>query len=219
MNFSKIDIINLALGHLGRDPVNDLTTEGPQIALVANMYDVLKGKCLEDSDWIFATKAVRLSMLANPSDFPGYKYTFALPTNPNPLNPSEKRLSVRSIQTEKNGNVQQATANKDYKLTADTVYTNEDVPTFCIYIFDQIESRFSYSFVIYFSLAIAAMAAIPITQSQQKKEELLKEAEVAKSVAIQNDKIQSPPTIIQNDFTNTRYGRFIGTPTQFNSDF
>lgn len=207
---SKIGIINIALGFLGNKPVNDLTNEGTSITSFAALYDLVKICCLNEAAWSFATKSVRLSKLATASDFPGYQYIYALPTNPNPLNLTEQRTAVRSILTEQNGEVSKAQPIDDYRITSDLVYTNQDMPTFCIYIFNQIESKYSSSFVQYLALTLATMGCVLITQSEEKQKMLAELLAIARTKAFQDDRIQSPPIIIQRDFAATRYGRGLG---------
>lgn len=90
---SEVTICNLALGHLG-DTANiaSLTERSVQAQLCARFYPIARDALLEMSTWGFATRRVKLALVANPTlaiaqgvdataDMGTWRYAYALPSD------------------------------------------------------------------------------------------------------------------------------------------
>lgn len=75
MASSEVDICNLALGLLGANPIISLADSDP----CNDNYAVCRDACLEDVDWSFATTRFLLSSPDVDAPAFGYAYQFMLP--------------------------------------------------------------------------------------------------------------------------------------------
>ena len=76
---SDNDICNLAMYHLGQQPINSITSPtSKQEKVLALVYDQSRRVLLEMFDWNFAVKRVLLNKLSEEPAF-GYEAQFALP--------------------------------------------------------------------------------------------------------------------------------------------
>ena len=75
---SKIDICNLALAHLGQEPISSLTQEDERARRLNLFYEPVKAEVLRTHNWAFATVQEPLIRLEDPSAAP-YPYLYQYP--------------------------------------------------------------------------------------------------------------------------------------------
>ena len=80
MASSAVEICNIALGHLGVDPILSFTDGTTPSRTCGTFYDQARQKVLTDSEWSFAILRRELAKSATPPDF-GYSTKFKLPSD------------------------------------------------------------------------------------------------------------------------------------------
>lgn len=111
---SKIDICNLALAHLGQEPISSLTQEDERARRLNLFYEPVKAEVLRTHNWAFATVQEPLIRLEDPSAAP-YPYLYQYPVEAlfvrqitDPAYPGKKypfrevfrrRLNQRAVET------------------------------------------------------------------------------------------------------------------------
>ncbi len=75
---SKIDICNLALAHLGQEPISSLTQQDDRARRLNLFYEPVKAEVLRTHNWAFATVKEPLIRLEDPSAAP-YPYLYQYP--------------------------------------------------------------------------------------------------------------------------------------------
>jgi len=160
---SKVDIVNLALGHLGIDkPVANLTTESSEEAITARLYyDHARDAVLRDFPWPFSTKFATLALVAEePTTEWGYSYRY----------PSDC-LSIHRILSGLRNDTRQSRA--PYKLGADTtgklIYTDEQDAEIEYTAKNDDPSTYTSDFVLAFSYYLASMMAPRLSKGDQFK--------------------------------------------------
>lgn len=80
MAYSKIGIINLALGKIGVARISSLTEDSAQCIKAVEVYDYILDEVLESADWRFAKRRVALSQSTTaPANTNQYDYAYPLP--------------------------------------------------------------------------------------------------------------------------------------------
>lgn len=77
---SKVDICNLAIGHLGAEQITSMTDGSPEAIACANFWDISRDAVLASMHWSFAIKRQELSQSATTPDF-GWDYQYPLPSD------------------------------------------------------------------------------------------------------------------------------------------
>lgn len=111
---SKIDICNLALAHLGQEPISSLTQQDDRARRLNLFYEPVKAEVLRTHNWAFATVKEPLIRLEDPSAAP-YPYLYQYPVEAlfvrqitDPASPDKKypfrevfrrRLNQRAVET------------------------------------------------------------------------------------------------------------------------
>ena len=75
---SKIDICNMALAHLGQEPISSLRQEDERARRCNLFYAAVKKEVLRTHNWGFASRIAALSLLAK-KEGPSSLYTYAYP--------------------------------------------------------------------------------------------------------------------------------------------
>jgi len=79
---SQTEIINLALGHIGQKPVEDITEKSAQANASLKIWNSCLKETLQNHDWSFATIVQPLDLHATYDPAPaGYLYAYAYPSN------------------------------------------------------------------------------------------------------------------------------------------
>lgn len=78
---SKVQIWNLALGHLAQTPVGSDTEETPQAEALARVWDIARLAALSEIPWSFCTVKAELSELASFTPPENWIYGYQYPTN------------------------------------------------------------------------------------------------------------------------------------------
>lgn len=177
---SKTAIANRALSKLGEARVSNIDTDNNKPAKVIRfMYDIVRDAMLTAYPWNFAIKRVQI---AADSDTPawGYNKQYTLPTDFLAL------LEIRG--------------NPEYRLEGGFILTNEGAPLYIKYI-ARIENSglFDPLFVEAFATRMAFEGCEEITQSNTKKEALLRDYEMIVRQAYASNAIQSQPQDLEPD--------------------
>lgn len=177
---SKTAIANRALSKLGEARVSNIDTDNNKPAKVIRfMYDIVRDAMLTAYPWNFAIKRVQI---AADSDAPawGYNKQYTLPTDFLAL------LEIRG--------------NPEYRLEGGFILTNEGAPLYIKYI-ARIENSglFDPLFVEAFATRMAFEGCEEITQSNTKKEALLRDYEMIVRQAYASNAIQSQPQDLEPD--------------------
>lgn len=79
---SQTEIINLALGHIGQKPVEDITEKSSQANASLKIWNSCLKETLQNHDWSFATIVLPLDLHATYDPEPaGYLFAYAYPAN------------------------------------------------------------------------------------------------------------------------------------------
>lgn len=78
MSFSKVDICNKALGHLGQSKIADLSESSNNAVQLSYVYNTVRDAVLRSSDWGFARRIETLNQLSGET-IPGWDYLYAYP--------------------------------------------------------------------------------------------------------------------------------------------
>lgn len=76
---SKVEIVNLALAHLGEGQINSLSSPVGKVQIINRIYDHCLKYVLSETFWSFATKEIVLSPDSNTAPVFQFSYAFSLP--------------------------------------------------------------------------------------------------------------------------------------------
>ena len=180
---NQVEIVNLALNHLGESDFILSMNENIKSARVANLvWNTAKEKVLSDHPWKFALKRASLASLV---DVPVYEYTnqFQLPSDF--LHLVELSDSDKPIQ--------------DFEINGTYILCDESI-VYLKYVYDVVNTDlFSASFVDCFSLFLAHKMCNNITGNRNKTNELFDLYTRELSIAKENDATQASPKGYIND--------------------
>jgi len=192
MSFSKVDIYNMALSHLGVGSEVASTTEQSEEARACNrFYDVARQQTLRSSPWPFATKIAALGLVQeDPNEEWAYSYQY----------PSDC-LRVRRILS---GIRNDAPENRiPYRIaygTAGAVLFTDREEAEIEYTVDVTEeNRFSADFVNMLSLLLAAFIAPRVTggdpfrKGRECEQKFVAFAALSEANAINEEQSEIPP--------------------------
>lgn len=78
---TKIEIINLALGILGCDPVTSLESTEQNAQTMSRFWPLVYGRELRQYDWNFSRKTVALALAPDTVKLPPYRFIYVYPAN------------------------------------------------------------------------------------------------------------------------------------------
>ena len=78
---AKIEIINMALGHLGCECVSDIDEKTPQAKQARLFYDMTRDSVLRSFPWTFALKQWNCAAIKNAPAFKDYSYCCQMPVD------------------------------------------------------------------------------------------------------------------------------------------
>jgi hypothetical protein len=144
---SKVDICNLALGHLKIEPITDIETPNTnEESICARYYDITRQSVLESADWSFAVK--RTTVAADTST-PAFGWDYQSGTLPADF---LKLIGVYNS----SGTLYINTNNQYYDFEGNKILANFNGPYYIKYLSDVTDvSKFDRMFVMNFSYALA----------------------------------------------------------------
>lgn len=155
MSFSKVDIFNMAMVHLGEPTIAAFSDNNRRGRLATTIFQPLFLSVLADIDWTFARKFKRLQEPANPSDVETSSetygiYTFDLPSD---------CLVARDLYPKGSGDKWEVVGPylqcfKSYDDGVFLYYTSSEVNI----------AQASHTFCMALAAKIAQSAALPLTQ-------------------------------------------------------
>lgn len=156
---SAIDIINLALSHLGETP-NVSSIEPPEgsahAEVCARFYPIARDVALEMRNWSFAMKHVALAEVTNTSA--SWRFKYQLPTD-----------CIRAIGVQMPGDISQDIYSDDFMIEQQFLFTNAPVATLR-YLFRLTDTtRYPPLFVNAITWLLASYLAGPIAKSTELK--------------------------------------------------
>jgi len=77
---TKLEIMNLALSHLGVKNIASVTAENEQARKCVQFYEVAKQETLKAHTWNFATKISTLALISD-EETPGWEFVYQRPSN------------------------------------------------------------------------------------------------------------------------------------------
>lgn len=211
---SKIDIWNIALNNMGsRKQIVSESEDGFVADQMRLRYDPVRLALLEHHPWNFAMKRVALALSANTPAF-GFANAFVLPSDFVRMVATKEELDAIAVGSpEFNGyltvgNFAQVTTVDNYVIEIDPtsgvrVLLSDDSSKKVAYVFDQEDtSKFSADFVELLGLALAAVTARRITDSDAEEARLKQELV---------DKLRESKTIDsqQGVFSPTEFSTFL----------
>lgn len=177
---SKTEIANRALSKVGEQRVSNIDTDNIKAAKVIRyMWDIVRDKLLTSHPWNFAIERTELAADGTAPAW-GYNKRFQIPSD---------FLALLEIKS-----------NPDYKLEGRYILTNASAPLKIRYI-KRITNTGDFDPMFTEALAadLAVEACEELTQSNTKKQILMKEREDHIKQAYANDAIQDPPQYLQAD--------------------
>jgi len=143
MAAGKIEIINMALAHLGEAAIQSIDEGSAPSNAARTHYDNARRATLRAYHWSFATKVQRLARLD--SDSPDFDYVYALPSD---LLSAIRLLGDSEIK---------------YEIRQKELHTNADEAKL-EYIYDETDAdRFDDGFVEAFAYQLASKLAVPVS--------------------------------------------------------
>jgi hypothetical protein len=177
---SKTAIANRALSKLGEERISNIDTDNNKPAKVIRfMYDIVRDAMIAAYPWNFAISRVQIAADASAPAW-GYNKQYTLPSDFMAL------LEIRG--------------NPEYRLEGGYILTNNASPIYIRYI-ARIENSglFDPLFVEAFATRLAFEGCEEITQSNTKKEALLRDYEMLVKQAYASNAIQSQPQALESD--------------------
>lgn len=184
---SKTQIANFSLSKLGQPAVANIDTDSVKAARIMSLFwDKVRGALLTENTWRFSIKRIGLAPDVDAPSW-GYSYSYTVPSD------FRKLIRVKD--------------NIDYDLEGDKILTNDSGTLYISYIADITDPTvFPSTFVEVLSSRLAYEACEELTQSNTKKDMLLREYDylikIAKNVDISNDPIED---LEEDDWVIRRY--------------
>lgn len=177
---SKTEVANRALSKLGEERVSNIETTNTKAARTINtMYDIVRDAVMQSAPWNFAIKRASLAEDATAPAW-GYDNRFSVPSD---------MLSLLSIYND-----------PDYQIEAGYILTDEGAPLKIRYIYRaESEGTWSPMFIEAFAARLAYESCEAITESNTKKDGLLRDYNLALQAAYAADAIENPADSLPED--------------------
>jgi len=187
-NYSDIDIASNALLMIGENPIASFTEDTVAALIAANLYHSTFESLLTLHPWRFASNKATLSRLtAKPTN--QWKYAFQLPAD---------FLVAQHVDQ----------GNHNYQIYADKLYSDNETMVLD-YTYKPDESFLPAYFTQLLELRLAAVFAIPITESATKGEYYAgladKQLQRAKTIDSQSTPSIGPPALEGSRLINSRF--------------
>jgi len=175
MATSKVQIANLALTHVGGNPITSLTDDTNEAKSVNQVYDLVRDAVLADHPWNFAVKRI-VPGLDDTTPVYGFSYRFDLPTD-----------YIRLVEIEDN---------PPYKISGQFIECDSSVIKIKYIAENDMPTEYDYMFVMAFGLRLAATICERLTQSGTLAKELME----AYRLALKNAKTVDSQSDEPDDF-------------------
>jgi hypothetical protein len=189
MALSALALCARALLALGAQPISSLDDGTAEAEIAANLYPGTRDALLARHPWSFATGQTSLARLAA-QPVADYRYAYALPPDFLRVLSAGYPLRGRGL---------------DYRLLEQRLHSNAAEVTLT-YLFRPDESAFPPHFAAALTLRLAAEFCIPLTENDDRAQQLFALAEAELRIAKSIDSQQAPPKAIENfPLIATRY--------------
>jgi len=189
---TDVQIVNLALHHLGVERISSLDEDSKRAKLMKDLYELTLNEVLRSATWGFAMKRAKLEKLSSAPAF-GYSSQFDLP------NDYLKLHEVTEFDPSRGTGQKHPYTNWDepyrleYKIEDGRILASADT-LYIRYIFKAFKvDMFSPDFVECLSRTLASKACFSLTQDRNLRAALMEEAEFWRRTASANDAQESSP--------------------------
>jgi len=201
---TKTDICNLALDHLGKPPITDITEGSREAQTCLRQYDVARRMCLARSPWTFARKLRTMSLLDENelSDIWAYRYDL-----PDDMQHMHRLVEPGRVAIENSAPV------PSY-IESGSVYANVEAAK-VLYTWDSVDTRtWSALFDDVVALFLAMRLSPGMTRRKSDTTVLQDMYRVALNEAIEADAQQEPSTytFYGDGYIDARGGATYGLP-------
>lgn len=185
----RVDIANMALASLGEPPISSLEDESRPALLIKTFYEHARNATLESADWSFARRRFIPALLEEPPEW-GWQYAYHIPS---------WCLTVVTVERGygeyRHGMRRRPT---DHTIEGRRILANEE-PIYCRGIEDiQEEGRFSHLFSMALSQQLASLVALPLTESNSKRQAALESFRTYLAAAKNSDGMTGTSERIRN---------------------
>lgn len=194
MPFTRTQIANMALGHIGTYRINAYTEDSNEAVAVREVYERVKLDLLASAPWDFAIDQQQLGRVGA-TPVTRYTYAYNKPTN-----------WLRTVALSEYSDM--GIPLLEYRDIAGTIQTNAEY-VFMEYVSSAAgEEVFSVPFVTAFTFGIAVECCKKINASDQQKDYLAKQFDREKVKALMLEAMHQPPIAIPpSSWATARRGR------------
>lgn len=184
--YSKVEIYNISLGHIGAGVTIASDTERSEEAVICNrFYDLARKTVLRDFPYSFAQARVTLANVDKPSEYSDFSYAYALPSDMLKANAIYNGDFERIALDSHNYNYFRIIANSN---GSNTLLCNVEN---CVLEYTKDISTLSFtdvSFIEMLSYKLASLIIIPLMKNNSSKLQELNQIYAARLAnAVQND--------------------------------
>ena len=215
MSVSDIDIINLALGKIGADPIVSILDVNKRAQIANRTYAMLRDALQRKYRWNFTRVYTALPALATPPPFE-YEYAYQLPTDylrlelatqAQPSNTQPAPGTINAFPTMQGVGMPGAnlsdynnSRSQDYRIVGLQIYAHFPPPLSIIYA-QKVDdpNQFDAAFVECFAAYLAKEWCMNLTESAQKKAGLQQDFQLSLREAIAAKSVELPPETIPDD--------------------
>lgn len=183
---SVVEICNKALDKLGHGAITSLEDGTKAANLCLRNWDMVRNEVLRSHSWNFAIKRIALAPSTESPAF-GFSNAFPLPSD---------YLRIIEIQ---DSNL------FDYQMESNNILCNESV-LYVRYIYEVTDpNQYDATFVDTVATRMAVELCEPLTQSNTKKNELIKDLDASLTNARRIDGQENPPvSFVEDDWITAR---------------
>ena len=183
---TKIDLVSAALVLIGDTPINSLIGNSRAQQVANTLYDSIVKNELTKHRWAFARAKAQIALTTEVPVDQEWQSIYQLP--------ADILFLIKLYPGVK------------YQVYGDKVYTNNNGPLYCDYIYDVTEANWPFYFSKMIEYALAKDFATSIRDSSASRVEMSAEYVNASRMARYTDSQQYPITpITSNPFVNVRY--------------
>jgi hypothetical protein len=161
----RIDVVNFGLGAIGESELNSIEDNSDKARVMKTFYYIARDSVLEEAEWTFAIRRFNPAK-SNLAPEWGWSFAYLIPSDIVRVTAVDRDFIGQTVMTDTRMQRNQITHVIEYvEGIGRAILTNED-PIFCKGV-RRIEDEGIYSplFVEAFSLKLAYLAALPLTQS------------------------------------------------------
>ena len=183
---TKIDLVNSALVLIGDSPINSLIGNSRAQNVANTLYDTTVKNEITKHRWGFARTKAQLALTTEVPVDQEWQSIYQLP--------SDLLFLIKLYPSVR------------YQIYGSQVYTNNNGPLYCDYIYDAPEAHWPIYFSKMIEYALAKDFATSIRDSSASRQEMTNEYVIASRMARFTDSQQYPITpISSNPFVNVRF--------------